>query len=73
MRIGGRDGVRPEKWEIIQFGSYNIRNYINMELESALRGTEKANGNLGEFQLKKAADRVCMQESSVYRVLVDDA
>ena len=42
----------------IRFGTYNIRNGRNGELESALRGMSQANMDLGIYQATKVTDSI---------------
>ena len=57
----------------IRFSTYNIRNRRNGGLESALRGMDKANMDLGIFQEKKYTELIYTRELSGFRVVATDA
>ena len=57
----------------IRFGTYNIRNGRNGDLESALRGILQANMDLGIFKETKCTDGVYTHESAGYRVVATDS
>ena len=57
----------------IKFGTYNIRNGRNGELESAFRGMAQANIDLGVFQETKCTDVIYTRESAGCRVVATDA
>ena len=57
----------------IKFGTYNIRNGRNGGLESALRGMEQANMDLGIMQETKITDGVYTRASAGYRIVATDA
>ena len=57
----------------IRFGTYNIRNRRNGGLESALRGMDQANMDLGIFQGGKCTDKIYTRESAGYSVVATDA
>ena len=56
----------------IRFGTYNIRNGRNGGLESALRGMDQANMDLGIFQEKKCTNGIYTRESAGYSVVATD-
>ena len=57
----------------IRFSAYNIRNWRNRGLESALRGMSQANMDLGIFPETKCTDGIYTRESAGYRVVATDA
>ena len=57
----------------IIFGTYNIRNGHNGGLDSALRGMDQANMDLGIFQETKFTEGIYTCESARYQVVATDA
>ena len=57
----------------IKFGTYNIRNGRNGGLESALRGMDQANLDMGIIQETKITDGVYTRASAGYRVVATGA
>ena len=55
------------------FGTYNICNGRNGELELALRGVSQANMDLGIFQETKVTDSIYTRGSDGYSVVTTDA
>ena len=53
----------------IRFGTYNIRNRCNGGLESALRGMDQANMDLGIFQETKRTEGIYTRELAGYSVV----
>ena len=56
----------------IRFGTYNIRNGRNGGLESALRGMDQANMDLGIFQETKCTDGIYTRASAGYSDVTTD-
>ena len=57
----------------IRFGTYNIRNGRNGELESALHRISQANMDLGIFQDTKCTEGIYTRQSAGYSVVATDA
>ena len=57
----------------IRFGTYNIRNGRNGELEAALWGLSQANMDLGIFQEMKLMDRIYTRGLAGYSFVATDA
>ena len=57
----------------IKFGTYNIRNDRNEGLETALRGMDQANLDMGIMQETKITDSVYTRASAGYCVVATDA
>ena len=57
----------------IRFGTYNIRNGRNGDLESSLRRISQANTGLGVFQENKITKRICECGSSGYNAVATEA
>ena len=62
--IEGRGGG----WTPIRFGTYNIRNGRNGELESVLRGMGQENVDVEVFQDTKLTEGIYMRKSARYKV-----
>ena len=58
---------------LICFGTYNIRNGHNVELESVLRGMGKSNVDVGVFQDTKLTEGIYMRRSARYKVVTTPA
>ena len=56
------EGFRPDKWELIRFSFYNIRNGWNAVLESTLHVMDQENVYLGVFQETVVMDGVPTRE-----------
>ena len=84
---GGGSGEKENRWwgplrcnrgsteeEVpIKSGTYNIRNGRNGGLETAIRGMEQANLDMGIMQDTKITDGVYTRASAGYRVVATDA
>ena len=57
----------------IRFSTYNIRNGRNGRLESALRGMDQSNMDLGIFPETKCIEGIYTRESARYCVVATDA
>ena len=62
-----------EAVRMIRFGSYNIRNVLNVGIQSALQGMLQSNVDIGAFQETKVTKWVYMRESGGYRVVATKA
>ena len=65
-------GVRRGTEKMVRFSMFRIRNVRNGGLESALRGMDQGRVDFGVLQETKITNRVYMQETSGFRVMVTE-